>query len=70
MRKLIPILLLIFVGAGLMQTGSDNWKADSVSQLGNAGISVFFPDGAFLGEDTLTGYQGAVLLEDVLRTLE
>ena len=46
-----------------------DWRSEAVAELADAGVPVSFPDGSFLGSDPLTGYQAAVLLNDLLETV-
>ena len=46
-----------------------DWRSEAVSRLADAGVPVSFPDGSFLGSDPLTGYQAAVLLNNLLETV-
>ena len=48
---------------------NDNWKQNALEQLRQGNIETSFPDGAFLGEDTLTGYQAAALVGGLLEQL-
>src|SRR5690606_28990326 len=42
------------------------WGRDALGQLGDAGFELGFPDGSFLGEGAVTGYQAAVLIDRLL----
>ena len=57
--------LSLALGVAQTQT-DDNWKQDALEQLQQGNIETSFPDGAFLGEDTLTGYQAAALVGGLL----
>ena len=46
-----------------------DWRSEAVAELADAGVPVSFPDGSFLGSDPLTGYQAAVLLDNLLETV-
>ena len=71
MRKLIAVMIsLVIAGVAIMQTSGDSWKSEAVNTLSQAGINISFPDGAFLGEDTLTGYQAAILINDMLTKVD
>jgi Collagen triple helix repeat (20 copies)/S-layer homology domain len=65
-RHILMLSLALIAGFGLMQTAGDAWKGEAVNTLSQSGVNISFPDGAFLGEDTLTGYQAAVLFADLL----
>ena len=65
-RHVLVLALVLIAGFGFLQTAGDAWKSEAVNQLSQAGVNISFPDGAFLGEDTLTGYQAAVLFADLL----
>ena len=66
-----PLLLLtcLFLGVTQAQTAAENWKQNALEQLQQGNIDTSFPDGAFLGEDTLTGYQAAALVGGLLEQL-
>ena len=71
MRKFIAVMIsLVIAGVAIMQTSGDSWKSEAVNTLSQAGINISFPDGAFLGEDTLTGYQAAILINDMLTKVD
>jgi hypothetical protein len=61
---------VLIAGFGLVQTAGDAWKGEAVNKLSQAGVNISFPDGAFLGEDSLTGYQAAVLFADILTKID
>ncbi len=63
------LLFGLLLGSGLAQTANDTWKSDALTTLQQNGVSVAFPDGSFLGEDTLTGYQAASLLGELLQKI-
>ena len=65
---LILMLGLLLTGLAGAQTPSD-WKSDALETLRQGDVSVSFPDGSFLGEDTLTGYQAAALLGELLQKI-
>lgn len=52
-----------------MQAGGD-WRSQAVERLGEEGIDPAFPDGSFLGEGTLTGYQAAVLIDRLITVVD
>src|SRR5690606_22913011 len=61
---LLPLALLA-VGAG-QDGGGLGWGREALGRLGEAGVELGFPDGSFLGEDAVTGYQAAVLIDRLL----
>jgi hypothetical protein len=65
-RHVLVLGVIFTAGFALLQTAGDAWKSEAVNKLSQAGVNISFPDGAFLGEDTLTGYQAAVLFADLL----
>jgi hypothetical protein len=65
-RQVLLLSLVFATGFGLVQTAGDAWKSEAVNKLSQSGVNISFPDGAFLGEDSLTGYQAAVLFSDLL----
>ncbi len=69
-RHVLALALVLSAGVGLLQTAGDAWKSEAVNKLSQAGVNISFPDGAFLGEDTLTGYQAAVLFADMLTKVD
>src|SRR5690606_23839560 len=58
-------LALLAVGAG-QDGGGPGWGREALGRLGEAGVELGFPDGSFLGEDAVTGYQAAVLIDRLL----
>lgn len=64
------VLLTLIAGFALVQTATDAWKGEAVNKLSQEGVNISFPDGAFLGEDSLTGYQAAVLFADLLNKVD
>lgn len=73
---MLRTLLLLGLLLGLLslatvqaQTADENWRQDALERLQQGNIETSFPDGAFLGEDTLTGYQAAVLVGGLLEQL-
>jgi hypothetical protein len=69
-RHVLTLALVLIAGIGFVQTAGDAWKSEAVNKLSQAGVNISFPDGAFLGEDTLTGYQAAVLFGDLLNKVD
>jgi hypothetical protein len=67
MVALVTLLLLLPRAGG--QEQADDWRADAVTQLSGAGIEPSFPDGSFLTDASLTGYQAAVLVGRLLDTV-
>lgn len=65
-RWLIFVGVLSLFSVALTQSGGDAWKREAVADLGDAGLNVSFPDGSFLGENSLTGYQAAVMIDQLL----
>ncbi len=69
-RLLTLLIALAVLGTlGAVQQTAD-WRSDAVASLADAGVPVSFPDGSFLGSDPLTGYQAAVLLNNLLETIQ
>ncbi len=62
--------LLLLLSIGLTQSGGDAWKRTAVGDLSDAGVDVGFPDGSFLGDQSLTGYQAAVLVDRLLQHVD
>src|SRR6056297_1644586 len=54
----------------LAQSEVANWRTEAVQELNASGVETGFPDGSFLAEDPLTGYQAAVLVSRLLSTIE
>jgi hypothetical protein len=69
-RHVVFVVLLLVAGVALVQTATDAWKSEAVNRLSQSGVNISFPDGAFLGEDSLTGYQAAVLFADLLNKID
>ena len=71
MRKVLGIILLGAVaGIALMQAAEGNWRGEAVTRLNAVGVQTAFPDGSFLGEEPLTGYQAAVLADQLMRVID
>lgn len=70
-KPLLPIALVVLavVGTAWMQSAGD-WRSEVVDELGERGIDPAFPDGAFLGEGSLTGYHAAVLIDRVMDVVD
>src|SRR6056297_2492206 len=72
-RRLIRGLLVAGAAFSLIvlaQGDVANWRAEAVQELNASGVQTGFPDGSFLAEDPLTGYQAAVLVSRLLSTIE
>ncbi len=72
-RRLVRGLMVAAATLSLLvlaQGEVQNWRTQSVEELSAAGVDTFFPDGSFLAEDPLTGYQAAVLASRLLETIE
>ncbi|HEX7001284.1 MAG TPA: S-layer homology domain-containing protein [Trueperaceae bacterium] len=70
-RRLLPTSVIVLLAAfGLTQGGDDQWGRAAVQGLNQGGVDVTFPDGSFLGEGTLTGYQAAVLVDRLLSQVD
>src|SRR5690554_6825735 len=71
MRRLRPLtaalaaLALLAIGSS-QDGGGPDWGREALGQLGEAGFDLGFPDGSFLGEGAVTGYQAAVLVDRLL----
>src|SRR5690606_23445663 len=68
-RLVATSLLVLLATFGLTQ-GDVQWGRDAVRRLGERGVDVTFPDGSFLGEGTLTGYQAAALVDRMLSAVD
>ena len=68
-RNGLLIVIIVIASFAFLQ-GVETWKQESLTRLTESGISISFPDGSFLGEDSLTGYQAALVLGEVLRTID
>lgn len=66
---LATIVVLTLAGFALVQSGGD-WRSQAVESLSAEGIDPAFPDGSFLGEGTLTGYQAALLVDRLLSIVD
>lgn len=70
-RRLLPTSIVVLLAAfGLTQGGDDQWGRAAVQGLSEGGVDVTFPDGSFLGEGTLTGYQAAILVDRMLSQVD
>lgn len=67
---LLFVLSATLLGTALVQTADSSWRGAAVDDLNRAGVDVAFPDGSFLGEDALTGYQAAALAGRLLQTID
>lgn len=71
MRRCLAVLgVLTILGFALAQSSDEDWKREAVTDLGDAGVSVSFPDGSFLGDNSLTGYQAAVMIDQLLSRVD
>src|SRR5690606_37874896 len=63
----LALALLGLLAIGVSQDGGGpEWGREAVGQLGEAGFDLAFPDGSFLGEGAVTGYQAAYLVDRLL----
>lgn len=74
-RRRTVVRGLLVVGAALSlivlaQSEVASWRTEAVQTLNASGVETGFPDGSFLAEDPLTGYQAAVLVSRLLSTIE
>lgn len=75
MRKLFTSLLMIgatfITTVAVMQTApGQEWTTAALQRLADAGIGPGFPDGSFLGAESLTGYQAAALIGEVMDVID
>ncbi len=61
----VAVAALLAVGSG-QDGGGPDWGRQALGRLGEAGFELGFPDGSFLGEGAVTGYQAAVLIDRLL----
>lgn len=54
----------------LAQSETGPWRTEAVDELSASGVETGFPDGSFLAEDPLTGYQAALLVSRLLETID
>ena len=70
LRWLVVAAVLVAVGVPLLavqgQDDAADWRVGAVQELAGAGLETGFPDGSFLADDPLTGYQAAVLIDRLL----
>ena len=72
-RVLTRVLLILASALPLMvlaQSEQGAWRAGAVDELNEAGVSTGFPDGSFLAENALTGYQAAFLVSSLLDVID
>ncbi len=75
MKKLFLTLLaaLMITGAVAQTTfpdvKADHWAADSLSRIANLGIIIGFPDGTYRGNESITRYQAAVIIDRMVNLL-
>ncbi|HZW27167.1 MAG TPA: hypothetical protein VFF08_01845, partial [Trueperaceae bacterium] len=60
------LVALVLVAVAASQGGGGDWGRSALGRLTDAGLEVGFPDGSFLGEGAVTGYQAAVLVDRLL----
>ncbi len=68
--RLVPTALLVVLATFGLTQGDVQWGRDAVRGLSEGGVDVTFPDGSFLGEGALTGYQAAVLVDRLLSRVD
>src|SRR5690554_1269093 len=67
MKRIVFVLSGLFALAVVLGQGTeDGWGREALGELSDEGVDTAFPDGSFLGEDAVTGYQAAVLVDRLL----
>jgi len=76
MKKLFLTLLaaLVLTGAVAQSTPfpdvpANHWATDSLSRIANLGIIIGFPDGTYRGNESITRYQAAVIIDRMVNLL-
>lgn len=69
-RAIVTVGLFLVLAVGLTQSGGDEWGREAVGRLTDAGVEIAFPDGSFLGQEAVTGYQAAVLVDRLLARMD
>lgn len=67
---LVVTLLLAPAVARAQSSAAEPWQAAAVEQAQQAGLDLTFPDGSFLGQGNLTGYQAAALIDRLLQRVD
>src|SRR5690606_9840782 len=65
-RKLLTLLVLLILAVGVSQVGGEDWGRGALQSLTESNVDTSFPDGSFLGEGAVTGYQAALLVDRLL----
>ncbi|MBA3889596.1 MAG: S-layer homology domain-containing protein [Gemmatimonadaceae bacterium] len=65
----MALLVACLWSQGSGQSDNPNWQRDAVRTLVDAGVEPAFPDGSFLSEETLTGYQAAILVSRLMNAI-
>lgn len=74
MKKVILIMIIIFLTAAVLPAGAqsfsevpaDHWAYDAISKLVEAGIVEGYPDGEYKGQRKMTRYEMAVMVNRAL----
>ncbi|MFO7545573.1 MAG: S-layer homology domain-containing protein [Trueperaceae bacterium] len=69
-RAIVTVGAFLVLAVGLTQSGADGWGREAVGRLTDADVEIAFPDGSFLGQEAVTGYQAAVLVDRLLARLD
>src|SRR5690606_31242100 len=71
MRKyVIALAALLLVAVGITQVAGGDWGRTAVASLNDSGVDTGFPDGSFLGDNAVTGYQAAILVDRLLTRID
>lgn len=68
--RLLPTALVVVAASFGLTQADVQWGREAVRGLSERGVDVTFPDGSFLGEGTLTGYQAAMLVDRMLSQVD
>lgn len=66
MKRAVLLMAALATAIALSQVSEGDWGRAAVRDLTARGVDTAFPDGSFLGEGSLTGYQAALLVDRML----
>lgn len=69
-RYLFAVAALLLMAVGITQVVGGEWGRGAVASLNEAGVDTGFPDGSFLGDNPVTGYQAAILVDRLLTRMD
>lgn len=69
-RIRIVLFATLVLTTAFAQAQGDDWGRAALRQLGEAQVDTAFPDGSFLSEESVTGYQAALLVDRLLARVD